>query len=390
MTAPRSPAHLRALREANLTSVLLALTSRPGSRAQLAQRTGLTKATVASLVEPLLAARLLIEDPAEAHGRGRPSHPLRFHPSAPVAIGAEVNVGYIAVATLTLDGRLQHFRRRDVDNRGRPADGLLGELTALAESLYGEAAGPVLGAGLAVPGVVHERQVIRAPNLPQLAGTRPGEHLAAALRLPIVETGNEAGLAARAHLWPVAVTGGDFAYVSGEAGVGAGLVINGEVLHGARGFAGEFGHMVIEREGRPCTCGGRGCVERYAGLRAMLDASGQRDLPSLLDALDSGEAAAVAAARAAGSALGVALASLLNLCDLPAVVLGGVYAQLFAYLRPAVQEELTSRVLADALRPTELRASELGDRAAVQGAAGVITQLACSRPHLLVGGGQPG
>jgi hypothetical protein len=89
--------HLRQVRLGNLRTVLLALVDRPGSRADLAARTGLTKATLSNLTEPLLANGILLEEPATLAGVGRPSKPLRFHPDGPVALGAEINVSHLAV-----------------------------------------------------------------------------------------------------------------------------------------------------------------------------------------------------------------------------------------------------------------------------------------------------
>lgn len=388
MTATRG--HLSAIRQANLRSVLLSLVREPGSRAELALRVGLTKATVATLVDPLLARGLLAEDaPVAAGGRGRPARRLRFHPDGPVALGAEVNVGYLAATSLALDGQGAVTRRREVDNRARPAAEIAGDLAELVGSVAAEAAAPVLGLGVAVPGLVQGGTVLRAPNLPRLVGCPLGSRLASDLGLAAVELGNEANLAARAHLWPASIAGPDFVCVSGEVGIGAGLVMDGELYRGASGFAGEFGHMVIERNGRRCSCGGRGCVEQYAGLHALLRAARRRSLGALLRALDAGDPRALAAVTEAGGALGVALCSLLNLCDLPVVVLGGIYAALFDHVAPAVRGETDRRVLAGIGPSTLLRRSPLGDRAAAVGAAGLITYRACAQPDWLVSLAEP-
>jgi predicted NBD/HSP70 family sugar kinase len=167
--------------------------------------------------------------------------------------------------------------------------------------------------------------------------------------------------------------------VSGEIGVGAGLIVGGALFRGAAGFAGELGHVVVERDGPACGCGGRGCVEQYAGLQVLLRDSGQPSLAALI--AGAGDRRAQAAIAAAGSALGVGLASLLNVVDLPTVVLGGVYAPLFELITPALRVELDRRVLSGG--GIGLVRSSLGTEAAVLGAAGAVVERALADPGAL-------
>lgn len=373
--------HLRQVRLGNLRTVLLALVDRPGSRADLAARTGLTKATLSNLTEPLLANGIVVEEPATLAGMGRPSKPLRFHPDGPVAVGAEINVSHLAVETLGLDGETIRRHLVPADIRDASADEVLDRVAELIREVT--PARPVLGVGLAVPGVVHDGVLVRAPNLPNLVGSPLAGNLGRRLNLD-VELDNEANLAALAHLWPRHLAGEDFVHVSADVGIGAGVVINGEVYRGVSGFAGELGHVVIERDGVRCTCGSRGCVEQYAGLDVILRAAGRRRLDSLAKALGTGDPKALNAVRAAGEALGVGLATLMNLFDVPTVVLGGSYAVLHEHLSAAVRSEMDTRVLAGGERHTTLVASPLGEFAVVRGAAGLITRRAVHQPERLV------
>ncbi len=371
--------HLRQVRLGNLRTVLLALVDKPGSRADLAARTGLTKATLSNLTEPLLANGVLVEEPATLTGVGRPSKPLRFHPAGPVAIGVEVNVEHLAVEVLGLDGETVHRHRVHADHRRATADEVLDQVVALVRQHTGDRA--VLGVGLAVPGVVHDGTVVRAPNLPNLVGVDLADRIGARLGLD-VELDNEANLAALAHLWPKHLAGEDFVHVTADVGIGAGVVLNGEVYRGASGFAGELGHVVIERDGVECTCGSRGCVERYAGLDVMLRDAGRKHLDELTEALRTDERARTAV-HEAGRALGVGLATLMNLFDVPTVVLGGSYAVLHEHLSAAIRSEMDTRVLAGGERHTRLIASPLGEFAVVRGAAGLVTRRTVQQPERL-------
>jgi predicted NBD/HSP70 family sugar kinase len=373
--------HLRQVRLGNLRTVLLALVDRPGSRADLAARTGLTKATLSNLTEPLLAAGVLVEEPATGAGMGRPSKPLRFHPDGPVAVGAEINVSHLAVEILGLDGETIHRHSVPADTRDASPAEVLDRIAELIREA--DTGRKLLGVGLAVPGVVHDGVVVRAPNLPELVGAELAGDLGRRLGLD-VELDNEANLAALAHLWPRHLAGEDFVHVSADVGIGAGVVLNGEVYRGVSGFAGELGHVVIERNGVLCTCGSRGCVERYAGLDVILREAGRRHLDSLRKALEAGDPKALRAVTTAGEALGVGLATLMNLFDVPTVVLGGSYAVLHEHLSTAVRSEMDGRVLAGGERHTRLVASPLGEFAVVRGAAGLITRRTVHQPERLL------
>jgi predicted NBD/HSP70 family sugar kinase len=378
-SAAPQPADQQSIRRHNLGLVTRAVSRAPGSRAELAQRTGLTKATVSSLVDSLLAQGILAEGEPAPTRVGRPGRPVSLNPAGPAAVGLEINVDYLAGCRMDLAGTVLARRLIPVDNRRRPASRIVAELDRLCAEL---APPNLLGVALAVPGVVAgDGRLLRAPNLPRLTGVPLAERLGVPAGQVLVD--NEANFGALGWLHDAEPAYRDFVYVSGEIGVGAGLVIGGALYRGAAGFAGELGHVVVERDGPACGCGGRGCLEQYAGLRALLTASGQPDLPSLVAAAERDDEAARAAIDAAGSALGVGLASLLNVMDLPAVVLGGSYASLFELITPALRAELDRRVLSGAR--IELARSGLGTDAAVLGAAGAVVQRALSDPGALAG-----
>jgi predicted NBD/HSP70 family sugar kinase len=385
MTEPTAPAGQRTVRLHNLRLVLGELSVRPGSRAELAQRTGLTKATISSLVDGLISQAVLLEADPAATGPGRPSRILSFHPDGPVSIGVEINVDYTAIQVLDLTGRIRFERREIIDNRGRSKKHLLGRVARLCELALAGQSRPPLGVALAVPAAVSpDGVVLRAPNLPVLNGHPLGADLARLLGGSPVWTDNEANYGALAQLRTVPGDGQDFVFVSGEIGVGAGLVVDGQLFHGFNGFGGELGHVVVERDGPACGCGGRGCVEQYAGQEVLLAAAAQPDVDALRAALDRGDQRAITAVRQAGAALGVGLASLLNVVDLPVVVLSGLYARLFDVLQEPVQQALRERALSTQWGGGHVRCSALTTDAAVRGAAWFVTDQALHDPTRLM------
>jgi predicted NBD/HSP70 family sugar kinase len=396
------PARQRDLRDRNLAGVLGAVAGapQPVSRARVAVLTGLTRTTVSSLVEPLLSSRLLTEvEPAPPSGAGRPAVGLRLSGERVAALGAEVGVDYLAACVRDLTGAV---RLREVvpgDNRGAPAERTLARSAALAVDLLRRARAQgldVVGGTWAVPGLVDavRGRVLLAPNLGwsdvdavDLLAASPG---LAGLAL---DADNEATLAAVAELGhPRPDTArGSLLRVSGEVGIGAGLVLEGRLVRGEHGWSGELGHVTIDPDGPPCRCGATGCLEVYAGQEAILRAAGRTaavsttlgqggGLAALVGAAEEEDPATLAALARAGRALGVAVAAAVNLLDVDAVVLGGVYAPLERWVRPRVEEELAVRVLRARLRPVAVTVSTTGPDAAVLGAAARVLQGVLARP----------
>jgi predicted NBD/HSP70 family sugar kinase len=397
----RSPARQDALRPHNLALVLQHIAAgEPVTRARLAAATGLTKTTVSSLVDDLVSARLVVELGPEARGEiGRPGSALALDPSGYAGIGLEINVDYIAVCLANLVGEVRYLRTRARDNRSQSPAKVLGRAvrmigTALARA---EAARlTVAGLGVAVPGPVEtDSGLLRlAPNLGWvdvpvaaiLADRLAGHDLA-------VVVDNEANLAALGELW----FGGhhdlaDFIHVSGEIGVGGGVVLSEELFRGVRGFAGEIGHVVVQPDGPRCRCGARGCLEQVAGQEAILRAAGLTgavgtsigqpggSVAELLARARAGDAATLRAVESAGRALGIGLSATVNVVDPSTVVLGGLYAALEPWLRGPLLEELSERAITHRWSPVQLLASRLGPDAAVRGAAGVVVKRVLSEP----------
>lgn len=376
MIAP-APAGQHTVRRHNLALVLGAVAAAGRStRARVADTTGLARATVSALADQLLAAGLLDELDPDRGAPGRPGSPLRLNPDGPGGLGVEVNVDYLAACVVGLDGavRAQHVTAFDV--RGAAPQVVLRRAAHLAERARADAGVPTAGTVLALPGLVDHAGVLRrAPNLPSWDGVALAETLGALLGTD-VEAGNEANLAALAE---AAATGlRDFVHVSGEVGVGGGVVRDGRLYTGVGGFAGELGHVVVDPDGPPCSCGGAGCLEQLAGLDALLRSAGIQGMDELV--ARAGDPQPRAALERAGWALGIALAATVNLLDVRDVVLGGVHARLAQWLTGPLSAELERRVVSRGLVPVRVHVSELGPYAAVRGAAGSVVSRVVADP----------
>jgi predicted NBD/HSP70 family sugar kinase len=381
------------VREHNLALVLryLASSPRPISRADVAAATGLTRATVSALVEDLIGGRLLSEvEPTPRAGAGRPANGLRLAADGPAGLGLEINVDYLAAGVVDLTGEVRHHAVRQGDQRPHRPDQVLDATAQLAAEAVDAAAAQglrVAGAALAVPGLVSGGVIHWAPNLGWREVPVPDRLAGLPVRLD-----NEANLAALGEQQLSRNT--DFIYISGEIGIGAGIVLDGRLFRGARGFSGEIGHMTIRPDGPDCRCGARGCLEQYAGQESILKAlaggdsgtlhrlaaGGAATAESIAEMARAGDPGVLWALRDAGTALGVAAAGVVNLLDLDTVVLGGIYAPVAPWLQDHVEEQIRLRAVTAGWAPVTVRASLLGPRATVVGAAGSVVRAIYDAP----------
>jgi predicted NBD/HSP70 family sugar kinase len=395
MTAPLHDAHpagpgralpdtQQGMRRRNLARVMHTVSAEgPLSRAAVASRIGLTRAAVSTLVDELIRSGLLEELGPERPGRvGRPGSALAVSAHGPAGIGAEVGVDHLAVCAVDLRGQVRARSVRHGANRGRSPGPVIEELTELIGQVVTEAEGEGLwpaGLAVAVPGLVARdgRTVVRAPNL-DWHDTDLGALLPTVFPLAV---DNEANFGALAELWLGDGTPLDFLHVSAEIGIGAAVVVAGGLLRGTRGFAGELGHVPVEPEGPQCPCGGRGCLEQYAGEEAVLRAAGLEpggDRVGLLAARAAeGDEDVRRALRDAGRALGVALTGAVNLLDPENVVLGGELSGLAPWLLPSLEAELARRTAGP---PCPVSVSRLGPEGPLLGAAHSVVRAVLDDP----------
>ncbi|MFD8029057.1 ROK family protein [Streptomyces sp. NPDC059717] len=395
MTAPLHEAHpsspgrrlpdtQQGMRRRNLARVMHTVSAEgPLSRAAVASRIGLTRAAVSTLVDELIRTGLLEELGPERPGRvGRPGSALTVSGRGPAGIGAEIGVDHLAVCAVDLRGAVRARAVRHGTNRGRPPQPVLGELTALVGQVVAEAEREGLwpaGLAVAVPGLVARdaRTVVRAPNLDwhdlDLGPLVPA-------RLPLT-VDNEANFGSLAELWLGEATPRDFLHVSAEIGIGGAVVVDGRLLRGTHGFAGELGHVPVRPDGPECACGGRGCLEQYAGEEAVLRAAGlppgQDRVGLLAERAAQGDTKVHEALGEAGTALGIALTGAVNLLDPQTVVVGGALAALAPWLLPSLERELARRT---AGRGCAVAVSRLGPEGSLLGAAHSVVRAVLDDP----------
>jgi predicted NBD/HSP70 family sugar kinase len=220
--------------------------------------------------------------------------------------------------------------------------------------------------------------------------------------LPVLvdNDGNAAALAE--HYFGVAQGIDDFAYVVANIGLGAGLVIGGHIHHGVSGYAGEAGHTTIDPEGPLCRCGNRGCWERLASQRALVERVAQaRRLPggggggegsegitleAILQAAQAGDGAVLQALHETGTYLGIGIANLVNLLNPGLVAFGGRLSLAHEYLLPVARETVKRRAMSELQQTARIVVSSFRQDACVMGGIALVLDDLLSRPRLVPAG----
>ena len=358
------------------------------TRSQLCELTGLSRATVSVLVGELAARGQLVEESsADTASAGRPVGVLSLDRSNGLGLGIDVGVRHVAVAVgdLARNVYAERWRRQPV---GHGASRGLEAVVSSVKAALREADAEVdhlIGAvvGLAAPIKAVDGRVAEPKLLPGWADGRLAVQLEDALGVPVkLENGPALG-ALGEYVWGAAAGVRNLVYVKLASRVGAGLIINGSLYRGADGFAGEFGHLTLDRNGPACRCGGRGCLELYAGGSAMLRELGREDtedgIALLIDDALAGDPAVVEVVTAAAHRLGQGLATIAKLLNPQRIVIGGELSELADLIRDPIREEMAQSAFTSG---PSVDASPLGHRASLLGAlALVLTQPSRRRPH---------
>jgi predicted NBD/HSP70 family sugar kinase len=324
----------------------------PTSRAELTTAMQLNRSTIGAITTDLSQAGLVREElPARAAGTGagRPSLVVVPQSERVYVLAFDIGVDYLIAARVGLGGAVLD-RRELYRPRGDYAlDDVAAHLARFTGEMLTRTAPDAVcvGIGAAVAGAVRAADgLVRfAPNLGWVDEPL-GARLASVgadfgIHAPIA-VGNDADFGALAeHVRGAAAGATDAVYLTGEVGVGAGVIVGGVPLRGAGGYGGELGHMVVNPAGRLCRCGARGCWETEIGEKAILDAAGHPDgprstVPAVVAAAAGGDPRAAAAIRHVGEWLGIGVGNLVNIFNPEVVVFGGLLRDVL----PAVDAQL--------------------------------------------------
>jgi len=389
-TSPRAaaPGSTASLRTANQHRVLAVLRgggvtypadpTAAHTQAELARLTGLAPATVSNIVRELAASGLVDTVP----GSGRRGSAVRLAETAGIVAGIDFGHAHVAVAVGDLTGRVLAEERLPLAEPLRHEEAL-GRAAAILDRLL-EGRGPLRHAGLGLPAPVVNNVVRSSAIFPGWDDVDSSASASAVLGVPVAVE-NDANLGALAEHRQGDGRGHDsLVYVKIASGVGAGIIINNALFHGADGTAGEIGHLTINEQGPMCRCGSRGCLETYTSAehlgRLVSTTLPEPSLEDVVDAATRGNVSAQRALEDAGLHLGWALASVVNLLNPSLIIVGGRMASAGDLLLEPARTGLRRHAL-DSVAQTPIIESQLGQRASMIGAV----LLAAERTELVTG-----
>lgn len=395
------------LRNHNLSVTLdtLLRAQKPMSRADLAKETGLTKATLSLLASMLIESGVVQEgEPVVSTTYGRPSTPLEIRGGSTAGIGLQINTDGYGCLALDLNGDTLGREWVSEDMTGTDPYEIFAKLDAMTfplESRLKRRGCKVVGAGFALPGIVTDDMwLLVARNLgwENVNLTR----FNVVRRLDVV-AGNEAKMAAiaqipgyateRAPFLNVVDRTDSFIYLSTDIGIGGAVVRDGEVVMGSHGFAGEIGHLSVAMDGPLCSCGRHGCLEAFAGRRALVEAAGIAEdgdatsseaIDMFLQRWRAGDSDVAKVVDQAADALVSAIVSAVNLVDVDTVLLGGLWTHFGDELATVLEGRLRSEILGYpnvkirvfvppvALHPSLYGAAEMGLRRFIENPLGYM------------------
>ncbi len=301
----------------------------PASRADLARALNVSPALMTQLTRELLADGLLQELEHSPSQGGRPARMLGLVSSAGRAIGVKVVADHVAFVEVGIDGTVQRSASEPFD---ASTNTVLADLaTLLRRFIAGGSDIPLLGIGVGVPGSV-DSQGSGVVESTQLGWHQVplGPALRRELKLPVLVENNVNALAVAERLYGMGRNHENFLAVTIGTGVGAGVVVDGVVLRGFAGGAGEIGHIPIAENGPLCSCGNQGCLESLIGQGALVDLARREGVISesggiaaLRAAADADDEGATRIFSHAGHLLGRALAGIVHTLDPEVVIILG-------------------------------------------------------------------
>jgi predicted NBD/HSP70 family sugar kinase len=350
----------------------------PRTRSQLAHAAGMSRSTIAARIDVLMRLGLIAPYGEATSTGGRPPSLLALNLASHVVAGVDIGASHTSVALADLAGIVLAERRADLDVSSGPeqvlgwAQDAIGELMREQKRTVSE----LSAIGLGLPGPV-EHSTGRAINPPIMPGWDrydvPG-HVQQAFAVPVL-VDNDVNIMAlgeqHAHMPDVH----DLVFIKVATGIGAGLISGGELQRGAQGAAGDLGHVRVARGADvACRCGNQGCLEAIAAGPALARILREAGVPAengqdVVNLARGGDAAAVQVVRQAGRDIGEVVATLVNVMNPSAVVIGGAISDAGDSLIAGIREVVYNRSLPLATEHLTISTSRAGGRAGVIGAA---------------------
>jgi len=349
----------------------------PASRADLARTLNVSPALMTTLTKDLLAEGLLVELEHSPSQGGRPARMLGIVSSAGRAVGVKVVADHVAFVEVGIDGVVRRSASEPFD---ASANTMLADLTSLLKRfIEGGSNEPLLGIGVGVPGSV-DNQGNGLVDSSQLGWSQVpiGATLRRELSLPVLVENNVNALAVAERLHGIGRQHENFLVLTIGTGVGAGIVVDGVVLRGFAGGAGEVGHIPVSSDGPLCQCGNVGCLEAFIGEAALVRIARERGvigehsgMAALRTEADADNPDAARIFSEAGHLLGRTLAGIVHTLDPEIVIVLGEGTAAWKHWSYGFEPALRSSLI-PSRRGVGVAVETWQDESWAQGAAAIV------------------
>ena len=362
------------------------------SRMDLARATGLSRATVTGITADLLHEGMVLEKERNSSQGGRPSIPLTLNPQGAYAVGVHLSSHHVTAVLMDLQASILSTHTHKLEQDDFSLEKVVDTLVHVVQSCLWNAdfsKKQISGIGVAVPGFVNSREgyIHYTPNY-EWKDVRLVDIIRDQVNVPVYVENNANTLVIFEQWFGIGRGTDNFLLITTEDGIGMGMVIDGKMYRGSQGFAGEFGHTIVDGNNEKCKCGNTGCLEAVCSNRAILrdagkallkglwqrSAQGTITIEEVIEQAEKGNQALVDIFRRAGELLGLGLNNLYRILDPEKIILSGrgVLAKelLFAPMRSTLHKDLSF----DEGTPVRLHVEEWKPTNYAQGAGTLVLQ----------------
>lgn len=338
-------------KEYNRKLILRLLVNTPLSRADMARKTGLTRAAISIITDELLQSGLIYELPSVSAQKGRSPTPLALYNDAYYAVGVYISRDRCCTGLVNIKGeilRLYEHTTETLRDYEQTMALIVSDIKQMQQQFMAEN-DKILGVGLSCPGPIDiaNARILTPPGFEAWHNKRPGDYITQCTGLQTYVENNAYTLANYEKRYGNAQNIEYFLLLLIDTGIGSGIICKSKLFKGADGFSGELGHTSIHLDGKPCACGHRGCLERYAAIPDLLGEFGLplSAWPDVVRRAHEGDPQAMEILQTEVRYLSVGIVSALNLLNVEAVVLDGSILDVFDLIAEPLESAVNSMVI---------------------------------------------
>jgi predicted NBD/HSP70 family sugar kinase len=359
------------------------------SRADLVRLTGLTAPTISRIVSFLVEQGVVTESPGTSSGVGRKPVVLRFNGRSRYIVAIDFSWAHVRVALMHLGGGILDHTERIVDAHGPIKTEFEKVLESVQELLNRHRGIRIIGTGFSAPGLINSEAgvVISVPNFPSIRNLQVRQLLQSRFGFPTFVANDANAEAVAEKFFGQGRDTSDFVLVHLGYGIGAGIIVGGHLYTGNFGVSGEIGHTSVDRRhGKWCDCGNRGCLELYAGLRAIIEdcsaqAGRQLSFAEIEDLASQGDAGILAVLKEKGELVGYIMVNLVNTLAPQRIIFTGQVAALGAPILEPMKRVMAQRCFYHVADEVSVTVSSLSVNSSLLGAMTVVLDVFLESPY---------